>query len=269
MQKNELAKLLNDYHNSEHDCYFYLKNQLQNGIILNFTFLSLNEPTHLEPIDFFYATYLISERKIDVGYNYSELEHNTKILLFDDDTIEFSLYENNNLINKAENFSLKPFSSYSINRPTNLFKSNKFVSNYQIHIKLKKNGEARNVYEKNTLDNPALFSQKIKTDISAVLKVYSSKNLEEDYPQRLPWIKERLKLWGYETKNLSAQQISQILKDLGDSDFGIKDIVQLTYILDVFVKEDTSNQQMYNMLEKITSSRKKTWEATCQMISKK
>ena len=41
MKKQDLAKLLNDYHNSEFEMYFKLKEELNSGINLNFTNLAL------------------------------------------------------------------------------------------------------------------------------------------------------------------------------------------------------------------------------------
>jgi len=269
MNKQDLAKLLNDYHNSEFDMYFKLKQELDSGINLNFTNLSLNNQKLEEALDVFYIIYEVSERRIDVGYNYSELDHNIKILLFDDDIVDFKLFENNKLVGSFTNISLKPFSSYLINRLPNVFKNRKNTSNYQIFLKLKKGGEERSIYEKNTILDPSIFSKKIKTDISTILKAYISKNLEEDYPQKIPWIRERLQLWGYETSHLSPKDISGLLVELGDIDFGIKDIVKLTYISDLFVNVKNNNENIIKELDKILKLRREEWQKTIEMISQK
>lgn len=269
MKKQDLAKLLNDYHNSEFELYFKLKEELNSGINLNFTNLSLGSQKIEEALDIFYIIHEVSERFVDVGYNYSELDHNIKILLFDDDIVDFKLFENNKLIGTFNDISLKPFSSYLINRMPNIFKDRKKTSNYQIFLKLKKQGEERSLYEKNTIEDPSIFSKKIKTDISTILKSYISKNLEEDYPQKIPWMRERLKLWGYETSHLSAQDISGLISSLGDADFGVKDIVQLTYIPDLFVNEKCKNEKIIKELDKILGLRRETWKKTIAMISTK
>lgn len=90
---------------------------------------------------------------------------------------------------------------------------------------------------------------------------WHSYNLLEDYPEVYNTLIKRIQLWGLEAKN--EQELKTCLKNLVISDLGIKDIVLLTYLPDMFFKEKMSNTKMLKQLNTILIARKNYYEELC------
>lgn len=255
--KQKLERLLNDYFNSEASYYYNLKTKLLAGIQLNFQAPKINGVIK-DPMQAFDFVHMLSESNIDVGYRYSQLDHNIKLFFFEDEYIELKISLDQTCI-FSKKISLTDYSAYQITkRPLPLEKKK---VNYEVNIRLVKSDELRLDYEKNCIEDPSQYALPILKELHSTISNWQNYSILEDYPEVYSTLTKRIQLWGLEAKN--EQELKTCLKNLVVSDLGIKDVVLLTYLPDMFFKEKMSNAKMLKQLNTILIARKNYYEELC------
>ncbi len=140
-EQKALTQLLGVYYFSESEIYLKFKYLLKKGITFKFTADKLKKGS--SPLD--YLEILIMnhhEHSVDVINNYGELlEYNYKMLLFSDEVIEISYGKDTHKIN------LQEYLKYQINRSNFKEMIEPLDYDYEIFIKLIKEGETRKKVE--------------------------------------------------------------------------------------------------------------------------
>lgn len=255
--KQKLEQLLNDYFNSESSYYYNLKDKLLNGIQLNFQAPKISGLIK-DPMQAFDFVHMLSANNIDVGYRYSQLDYNIKLFFFEDEHIELKISADQTCV-FSKKISLSDYSAYQITRRQVVLEKKK--ANYEVSIRLIKPGNLRLEYEKNCIEDPTNYALPILKELHTTVINWHSYNLVEDYPEVYNTLIKRIQLWGLEAKN--EQELKTCLKNLVISDLGIKDIVLLTYLPDMFFKEKMSNTKMLKQLNTILVARKNYYEELC------
>lgn len=255
----KLANLLNDYTNSESQYYYNLKKKLLKGIEISYTAPEVESfRDEMEAFDFINA---ISDEQIGVGYKYGQLDHNIKLYFFSDDKIEMTIKLKDKLI-FSKVFKLSAYSSYSVTRTYPKIKHNK--SNYIVSLKLVKQGQDRKNYEKDCVEDVEKYAKDQITQLHQTMQGWEKAEFAGHYPEMYHTLSQRMKLFGYECK--SEDELKNVLKNLTPQDLGIKDIVKLTYVGDIFFKLNLSNNKMFEQLEKVIRTRKNYYEELCLQI---
>ena len=255
--KQKLEQLLNDYFNSEASYYYNLKEKLLAGVKLNFQAPKISGIIK-DPMQAFDFVHMLSANNIDVGYRYSQLDHNIKLFFFEDEYIDLKIYCDQTCV-FSKKISLTDYSAYQITKAPLPLERKK--ANYEVSIKIVKSGSLRLDYEKNCIENPSDYALPILKELHTTISNWQSYSLEEDYPEVYNTLIKRIQLWGMNAKN--EAELKSCLKNLVVSDLGIKDIVLITYLPDMFFKEKMSNSKMIKQLNTILIARKNYYEDLC------
>lgn len=263
MSQNSLEHLeilLNDYYNSEKNLYWDLKNKLLNGIEMVYAGPKISSIKNENEI--FDFIQIISDGEISFSYQKSIMEHNYRLSFFSDDIIQLKLYGNDILIFNKK-FSLSSFSSYTITRQFPNLIGEKM--NYKVHLKLFKNGEERKNFEKTCIDECDGIARGFIKELYELIHGWrTAGSMETDHLMIFNLLKERMKLFHFTVK--TEHDLITALNSFQMSDLGIKDIVKMSYLIDIFFTHSLSNKDMFKQLEEIILIRKKSYEGLCQKI---
>lgn len=248
-EQRALTQLLGVYYFSESEIYFKFKSLLTKGITFKFSADKLKPNSHA--LDYLEILIMnLHEHSLDVINNYGELlEYNYKMLLFSDETIEIFDGKNKFKIN------LQDYLKYQINRANFREKVEPIEHNYEIFIKLTKEGESRKKVEE-LLNQPQEIAKGACESILQEMKRTLNSSYFKSYPKRYKTFLNRLHLWGQKTKDLTKEDVKVIVENLSPQDFGQKDIVFLYYLKLFFSRHNLSNTQMFNLIKKTLSGRK-------------
>lgn len=206
---------------------------------------------------------LLSESLIDVGYTFSILDHNIKLHLFDDDQIEYWIsYKKQEFAHSK--VCLSEYAAYQITKKMPPISDTEIIT-YRIKLKLVKPGDSRKQYEKKCILDMDNYAR--ETILSLHQEFCSWKDqpkLEENYPARFETLLDRMALWGHRPQ--TEEELKMYLHNITPSDFGIKDIVKLSYLPDLFFKDDLPNDKLFTQLNTVMSARKNFYEALCKKI---
>lgn len=253
--KDDLAKLIGDYTNSEAPLYHQLTSKLESGVTLSLKGPQLSSVI-TDPMQGLYFLDIISEGLISVGYS-EAINHNIKLNFFEDDRIEYKIVQKDKTWISCKT-NLNEYSAFEITKTPPNTTEGRNVS-YQVFLKLIKKGQFRLDYE-NKLDNPAAQANEIIHDIVKDVVGTINSNLFH-YPAKAKTVKSRLLLWGIEAKN--KKEVLTKGQSLTTSDFGIKDVVALFYLKDLILKDNLNNQALMEQLTRVIKARKKFFEDLC------
>lgn len=255
----ELSKLLNQYQDVELDLYQQAVKSLKSeGIELVFDKVEFLGDLVLWHKDFFrknkptFFEFLNHSQEIITGWIGNVGRHSlNRVVLFEQDVYEISFKTLGFECEEKRVFSLEE-AKIRLNEDRSLKKDNFLFSlpkaflnrvsenqSFSMIIRLKKISKQRLDFEEKTclkntqeyvqnLINPEKMWEKVKHQPIAIAN--------------LP--KERLKLWGIELVKSKTNNLEDTIKRLNTTDFGIKNVSHLRFIVDNFANATTSNEDL-------------------------
>lgn len=256
---NKLATLLNDFYNSEASYYYNLKEKLING----FKFSFIAHDYNFKKMNFCEAFYIIHnyhQTYFDVGYSFSNLDHNIRFYLFEDDVYFLEIIKEEEVVFSGKDNFLA-YSQLTIQPPYLPDSQKKYK--FTMHLQLKKEGKFRKEFEHTFIgEGLTKYGWKKTKEIDDFL-INVSKTDFNYYNDYAIILAKRLKLWNIKVK--SNQEIIQQFESLSVLSLGIKDIVLLEYFEELFMK-NVSNKKFLNALDKVKKSRIQFYEELCAKI---
>lgn len=245
---DELAHLLNDYHNSEQDLYFQNKEALLTGVTLTYSGPELNCPLP-QAMDWFYFIEVLSKGKIQVNYQ-NNIDQNINLWFFSDERIELTIKRKQKILFSSKT-NLEEYSAFQIQKTLpNLGSTN---TQYKIYLKLLQSGPQRANYEQINFSDPSNRAVEIINNLVQEMKLKST-SIFLSRPQKLKTYKERCRLWGFTVT--TKKNLIKVLPALTASDFGLKDLIKIELLQALFWKDNLSNNKMLINIDKILRARR-------------
>lgn len=234
-----LAEIFGEYFNSDEAFYFKTKEALKKGVSLNIEAKAVTGKNYDAFTWLEYLSELSGNSLAILCHEGSFLDENYKYLIMEDEHIKFKvILDGKVILNKK--ISLAGFSSFQITKQMPEI-SSKTVT-YKVEISLEKEGVMRGEIEAKYFKNISAVAEEIKREI-----LFKVKNMTGHPIAKSETLKSRMELWGFKGEVNPEVLTSQ--------DFGIKDIVLLSY-LENNISQNCSNEKLFIRINKFLESRK-------------